>query len=235
MLKRTIPKIQLLGSRECPNVEPTRRRLREVLLSEGLPPAFDEVDLDSDMTPARLRRWGSPTVLVDGEDVAADPQVTGAACRLYSASPIDGVPPSDLIRAAIQRARASKRSELLDLVHRPLGFWAWGIPSTAVLVGSFLDRTGHLVLWVPAFAIAGTACAVNAFRSRRVHCHITGPLLLLAAPATVFVGLDLIAVSFQTILSATVAVLLLSSAVEVLLRRKYFAAQCFGDTTQVMK
>ena len=104
-----LPRVQLLSSRDCPNAEQTRHRLREALASEGLPPIFEEVSLDEESTPASLRNWGSPTVLVDGEDLAGGPGVSGAACRIYAGTSLAGVPPETLMRAAIQRATVRRR------------------------------------------------------------------------------------------------------------------------------
>lgn len=53
----------------------------------------------------------------------------------------------------------------------------WGVPILAIVAGSIW--TG-LFLWLatPAFAVMGGACAVNATRCGRLHCYVTGPLLL---------------------------------------------------------
>jgi hypothetical protein len=219
------PRMQLLGARHCPNVEPTRQRLREVLASEGLPPVFEEVDLDDARTLPALRQWGSPTVLVDGEDVAGGAATSGATCRLYPGEVLAGVPQDALIRAAIQRAMASPRSARMDLLTRRGGLWIWGVPAILVIAGSFLGRLGHLALWVPAFTVAGAACVVNARRCRRIHCHVTGPLFLLAAAVTALVAADLVRVEFGTVLAVTAAVFLASFVPEVLMGRKYFVAQ----------
>ena len=39
---------------------------------------------------------------------------------------------------------------------------------------------GRTWLWVTALVIAGSACVVNARRCGRLHCYITGPVLLFA-------------------------------------------------------
>jgi len=219
------PGIQLLGSRDCPNVEPTRQRLREILASEGLPPVFEEVDLDAQTTPPELRSWGSPTVLVDGEDIAGGPAGTGPGCRLYrQGESLTGIPPDDLIRVAIRNAGETDAPARVDLLTRRLGLWLWGLPAAAVVLGTFLGRTGHVALWVPAFTVAGLACVMNARGCGRIHCHVTGPAFLVAAGSTVLVALGLLPIQFGTVLAATATVAVLSFVPELVHRRRYVKA-----------
>jgi hypothetical protein len=71
-----------------------------------------------------------------------------------------------------------------------VGGWSavalWCVPTAVVIAGLFLP-SARAMLWIPSFAIMGIACLVNARGCGRVHCHVTGPLFLLAALAT---GLD---------------------------------------------
>jgi mercuric ion transport protein len=76
--KKLTPLVQLLHFPGCPHVDAARAALRAAGIS------FDEVDVTAPGTPAALRNWGSPTILVDGRDVAGSPQPTGLSCRLYS-------------------------------------------------------------------------------------------------------------------------------------------------------
>lgn len=77
-------KVQLLYFPECPNFAGARAALRRVLTQLGLPAAFDEVDVSAPDAVPELRGWGSPTILVDGRDVAAEPAAPGtSSCRLY--------------------------------------------------------------------------------------------------------------------------------------------------------
>jgi mercuric ion transport protein len=55
-------------------------------------------------TPPHLRGWGSPTILIDGVDVAGG-SPSEACCRLYPTSKERGAPPLALIEAALLRAR----------------------------------------------------------------------------------------------------------------------------------
>jgi hypothetical protein len=72
--------------------------------TEGLEqaPHVIEVDVTDPSTPLQLRSWGSPTILVDGADVALGVP-SGRSCRIYPGSEIDGVPPLAMIEAALRR------------------------------------------------------------------------------------------------------------------------------------
>lgn len=102
--------IQLLSFPGCPHAEDARTCLRRVLASLGFPPDFEEIDVSEDGCPEALRRWGSPTVLVDGQDVAGASSVDGGTCRLYSSpSGLSGVPPEAAIRVALTRSLQGPR------------------------------------------------------------------------------------------------------------------------------
>lgn len=71
-----------------------------------------------------------------------------------------------------------------DLVERDLSWLLWRLPMLGFLIGVLVTPPVRLLLWLPAFLVAGVACIVNARRCGRFHCFLTGPLYLLAAVAT---------------------------------------------------
>ena len=75
----------------------------------------------------------------------------------------------------------------------------WGIPTVLLVVGVFVSPFSRMLLWTPALLVAGGACLFNAARCGRFHCHITGPLYLIAAVATVLVGLEVVALQWNWI------------------------------------
>ena len=102
--------VQLLFFPGCPNIDATRAAVRRALAATGLPDRFEEIDVTAPTTPEPLRAWGSPTVLVDGADVAGgDP--AGASCRLYPGADgrPAGIPPDALIRRALEHAKSRRR------------------------------------------------------------------------------------------------------------------------------
>jgi len=97
---------ELLYTPDCPHADRAERALRWVLTSENVEADIVRVrvaDLDQ---AAGVDFHGSPTIRLDGVDVV--PVEEGApvnlACRLYrdGNGRIDGVPPEDVIRSAIE-------------------------------------------------------------------------------------------------------------------------------------
>jgi len=94
------PIVELVYFGSCPSVGLARQSLNDALSSLGLSPGWQEWDLEDQSTPARLRGYGSPTVLIGGRDVRGGSAVSeGLACRA------DGAPSADEIRRALAEAR----------------------------------------------------------------------------------------------------------------------------------
>jgi hypothetical protein len=74
--------VQLVSFPGCPNVENARRALYAAFSVLGREPLFEEVDTSDPNTPAELRAWGSPTILINGADVSGGTP-SGRSCRLY--------------------------------------------------------------------------------------------------------------------------------------------------------
>jgi mercuric ion transport protein len=101
-------RIELLFFPGCPHVGDARRALGRALEAIDVELSFGEVDVTAPTTPAHLRDWGSPTILVDGVDVAGGVP-SGACCRVYPASEYSGAPPPELIETAVRRALLRRR------------------------------------------------------------------------------------------------------------------------------
>jgi hypothetical protein len=80
--------VSVLYFAECPNWQEAGRRVRHALDQAGHPAtavAFVEVETDDEA--AGLGLYGSPAIIVDGDDLFATHQPpTGLRCLLYSAS-----------------------------------------------------------------------------------------------------------------------------------------------------
>lgn len=109
-------RIEFLYWDECPSHEDALERLRAVLRDEGLRDA--DVDLRIELVTTeegalRRRFVGSPTILIEGVDVAppGDAEPLGLTCRVYwredgRASPLPSV---ETLRRAIRAARGGGR------------------------------------------------------------------------------------------------------------------------------
>jgi hypothetical protein len=108
-------KVQLLYFAGCPNVENARQSLRAALAACSAGNlTVEEIDVEASTTPRQLRSWGSPTILVDGVDVAGAAVPTGVACRLYDEG-ASGVPRQELIEVKLRQAMGTHSlSDALD-------------------------------------------------------------------------------------------------------------------------
>ena len=99
-------KVQLITFPGCPNAPMARAALQRALASAGIVERIEEVNTADPETPEPLRAWGSPTVLLDGEDVGGMVAPTGQSCRLYEDDEgrMQSAPPESLIAAALRRA-----------------------------------------------------------------------------------------------------------------------------------
>ena len=93
----------LLFVSDCPNLDVARRRLTEAAARAGVELVVRErlvVDVDA---ASELGMHGSPTILIDGRDVAGTRAPESAiSCRLYGTpSGLEGAPSVDDLVAAL--------------------------------------------------------------------------------------------------------------------------------------
>lgn len=103
-------KVELVYDRDCPNVDSARDMITAALREAGAPPSWKEWDREDGSTPTALRNFGSPTVLVNGQDVSNDENAAGRAdansCRVYrdDCGCVCGTPSLGMIVSAINEA-----------------------------------------------------------------------------------------------------------------------------------
>lgn len=83
----------------CPLAEPARENLKEALTICEIE-AFEEIDILDSTAPEELRGWGSPTILVNGQDIIGHTKGGGVSCRIYDMP--DGVPDVQSIVTSIK-------------------------------------------------------------------------------------------------------------------------------------
>jgi len=102
-------RIQFLYWEDCPSHEPALERLRQVMAEENIDEAIESIDVETEEQAQAMRFVGSPTILVDGEDIDPPPNDAFAAltCRVYHWD--DGrfspLPSPDMIRRALRVAQ----------------------------------------------------------------------------------------------------------------------------------
>jgi hypothetical protein len=91
--------VELAYVEGCPNVAAARENLRLALMAAGFPPTWTEWEQGDPRSPESARRFDSPTILVNGQDVTGERAgVVAAACRT------DGAPSVAVIRSALAAA-----------------------------------------------------------------------------------------------------------------------------------
>ena len=193
-------KIEFIYDRDCPNIEDARAQLRLALQQSGLPAEWQEWEHNNPANPAYARLYGSPTVLVAGQDITGDSPSGDPSCRIYANTQgrNRGVPDATLIRAALQRhmqstpppARRLQFAALLPAIGAallpkltcPVCWPAYAAVLSALGV-SFIDYTPYLLPLTMAFL--AITLAMLAWRPRRGYA----PLVLgVVASAVVLVG-----------------------------------------------
>ncbi|HTV54984.1 MAG TPA: hypothetical protein VMI06_08700 [Terriglobia bacterium] len=96
--------VELVYDRNCPNADRARANLLQALAAAAQGVSWIEWERDAPGSPARVKGYGSPTVLVDGKDVAGSEDGEGGPrCRLYrnATNNFDGSPSVEKIAAAL--------------------------------------------------------------------------------------------------------------------------------------
>jgi len=91
--------VQFLAFSGCPLAEPARENLKKALA--GSETEFEEIDLLDSDCPTDLPGWGSPTILVNGEDVTGQPRGNSVSCRVYNTP--GGVPSVESIKDCLEK------------------------------------------------------------------------------------------------------------------------------------
>ncbi len=101
-------KIEVLYVAECPSHPAAVEMVKDVLRAEGVVANVEEVLVEDLRSARRLGFRGSPTIRVNGRDVAGpspSPEGFALSCRLYPGSSQVGLPPVEMVRRAVLQAR----------------------------------------------------------------------------------------------------------------------------------
>jgi hypothetical protein len=86
--------------------------VKDVLATQGIAADVDEVLVIDERMAGELRFCGSPTIRINGRDVACDSPkayVLALSCRLYAGSEQIGLPSAEMIHRAVAEARAASQ------------------------------------------------------------------------------------------------------------------------------
>lgn len=145
--------VELIYDSDCPNVEEMRVRLKLALARVGLEAQWQEWERSDDKSPDYVRRYGSPTVLIGGKDVAgAFPESGAKCCRVYSDGDgkISGVPLLEVIISALLKAKGrGLASAGVGFAHRSK--WRGGLGIFPVIGSVLIPGISCPACW-PAYA-----------------------------------------------------------------------------------
>jgi len=106
-------KVEVLYVAECPSHPVAVRLVKDILLAEGLVEKVQEVLVKDERMAGELKFPGSPTIRINGRDVAGETQKTrnfALSCRLYPGSKQAGLPPEEMIHRAVIEALQEDRA-----------------------------------------------------------------------------------------------------------------------------
>lgn len=180
-------KVELIYDADCPNVAVTRSLLIEAFTKTGTSARWREWERNTPGTQAHAKKYGSPTILVDGRDVAGiNPGAGEASCRVYRAQDgsLSRTPTLEMISALLllaARPPANDRRRLRTLVASlpaigaallpkltcPLCWPAYSALLSAIGLG-FVDYTPYLLPATLAFLVVAVgSLAIGARRTGR--------------------------------------------------------------------
>ena len=176
--------VELIYDLDCPNVSSTRVQLLRAFTAAKQTPRWVEWDRNDPESPAHVRGYGSPTVLIDGDDVAGVPASDGvASCRLYAdpTGELRGVPPVAAIARALQNTDENAKP---DEGARQSGW----LGSLAVLpgIGATLLPVGLCPACWPAYAGILSALGLGFLLDAAYLLPVTSLFLLVALGALAY-------------------------------------------------
>jgi hypothetical protein len=99
---------------ECPSHDLALERLHQVLIEEGIAADIKVIRVETEEQAEELHFVGSPTILVNGEDIVLPPSNAYYAltCRAYMLEDgrISPLPSSEMIRRSVRNAVKSLRN-----------------------------------------------------------------------------------------------------------------------------
>lgn len=171
-------RVELIYDTDCPNVAETRANLLQAFAAARLKAKWTEWERSSPSSPAYAVGFGSPSILVDGLDVAGDnPREHISCCRLYASveGGYSGAPSVELLKASFASATLAAASS-----HRKASFLA--VPG---IVLSVLPFGGCPLCW-PVYAGILSALGLSFLLSSAYLLPLTALFLLVSVFALAF-------------------------------------------------
>ncbi len=99
-------RIEVLYVLDCPHYSAAMAELKSVLAAERIFAPITEVLVANPRMAEALRFRGSPTIRINGRDIAGESEMQhfAVSCRLYPGEKRPGVPPAEMIHRAVREA-----------------------------------------------------------------------------------------------------------------------------------
>lgn len=101
-------KVEVFYVADCPTHPAAVKLVKQVLAAEGVEAEIREVLIRDEEMANELHFCGSPTIRINGRDVAGESQDAPSfalSCRLYPGSKQLGLPPVEMVHRAVLKAR----------------------------------------------------------------------------------------------------------------------------------
>lgn len=108
-----MPKIELIYDKDCPNVQAMRQQLRQALTQIGKQLVWQEWDRDDPKSPPHTLQYGSPALLIDGQDISGSTSgFENNNCRLYKdeTGKLQKIPSIQMIITAISKTKSNNKA-----------------------------------------------------------------------------------------------------------------------------
>lgn len=178
-----MPRVELIYDTGCPNVPGARKALLQGFQGVGLQPSWSECDRESADSPAYVRQYGSPTILVDGRDVAGTAPGSGASsCRLYcnASGTLERAPSVEQITEALRRSEHPP-----GVGARSASGWRISLATVPGIAFAFLPKLACPACW-PAYAGLLSAMGLGFLLEAAYLLPLTVLFLVLALSALAF-------------------------------------------------
>lgn len=153
-------RVELIYDADCPNVTVARQQLVRAFAALGMTPHWQEWERGRMSNPAYVRDFASPTILVNGCDVAQSSVIAGSgACRVYTdeAGRLNGVPALGNITAALSAAETTAPAAPI-----PVATMKRSLPALPAVGFALLPKLTCAACW-PAYAGLLSALGIGFF------------------------------------------------------------------------
>lgn len=177
--------IELIYDLDCPNIDAARTQLMKAFGILNVKASWKEWDRHSTDCPTYAKQYGSPTILINKQDVAGEqPRKNSDCCRLYcdESGNTQGVPSVETIANAI--TTCCKVSTPLEM-RTPSSGWKSSLATVPAIAVTFLPTITCPLCW-PAYVGLLSALGLGFLVETTYLLPTTIVFLLLALGALAF-------------------------------------------------